>query len=157
MKLDRVLTSYRIGDVNGAYPIYDAYVSTQSPGRWNTVAHPMIYTAQNYSAAMLEKLVHGSGTMPPNQYFITITIPNGIEYETVTKDTLPGWQSPDCLAAKAFGDLWIAQRRTAILIVPSVVARMECNLLINPAHAEAAGISHTLPEPIWWDGRLFTP
>jgi len=58
--LDRVLTSYRIGDPRGTYPIFDATGSTLHPGRWNTPASPMIYTSEHYSTAMLEKLVHGS-------------------------------------------------------------------------------------------------
>jgi RES domain-containing protein len=40
--LDRVLTSYRIGDPRRAYPIFDATGSTQYPGFWNTTASPMI-------------------------------------------------------------------------------------------------------------------
>jgi len=44
--LDRVLTSYRIGDPRGAYPIFDATGSTQYPGRWNTPVSPMIYTSE---------------------------------------------------------------------------------------------------------------
>jgi RES domain-containing protein len=155
--LDRVLTSYRIGDPNGLYPIFDATGSTKAPGRWNSATSPMIYSSLNYSTAMLEKLVHANGIMPPRQHFITITIPNGIAYETVTKDTLPGWHTGDCRIAKAFGDQWITERRSAILIVPSVVARMEQNLLINPLHPDATGITHHLPEPVWWDTRLFQP
>ncbi len=109
-----------------------------------------------YSTTMLEKLVHANGIMPPRQHFITVAIPNGITYEMVTKDMLPGWHAADCGITKAFGEQWVAQQRSAILIVPSVVARMESNILINPAHRQAAAITHTLPEPIWWDARLFT-
>jgi RES domain-containing protein len=45
--------------------------------------------------------------------------------------------------------------RSAILLVPSVVARMERNILINPAHPDAAAIRPTLEEPVPWDERLF--
>jgi hypothetical protein len=34
-------------------------------------------------------------------------------------------------------------------------ARLERNFLINPAHPDAKGITHTLPEPVWWDERLY--
>jgi RES domain-containing protein len=30
----------------------------------------MIYSSQHYSTAMLEKLVNGSGHLPPNQHYI---------------------------------------------------------------------------------------
>jgi len=38
---------------------------------------------------MLEKLVHGSGRLPPNQHFIKITIPNGVGYEALNPAHLP--------------------------------------------------------------------
>jgi RES domain-containing protein len=79
--LDRGLTCFRIGDPAGAYPIFDATGSTIAPGRWNTIGSPMIYASEHYSTALLEKLVHGSGALPPNQHFITITIPRGMTYE----------------------------------------------------------------------------
>ena len=36
-----------------------------------------------------------------------------------------------------------------------MVARVERNILINPLHPDAAGITHDLPEPVWWDERLY--
>jgi RES domain-containing protein len=154
-KLDRVLTGYRIGDPDGAYPIFDATGSKLFPGRWNTADTPMIYASRHYSTAMLEKLVHGSGRLPKNQHFIEITIPSGLSYEVVSKDHLPGWESADCTVARAYGAAWQRERRSVLLIVPSVVARMEENLLINPEHPEFPRITHGLHRPVWWDERLF--
>jgi RES domain-containing protein len=68
--MDRVLTGYRIGDPDGAYPIFDATDSKLFPGRWNTADTPMIYASRYYSTAMLEKLAHGSGRLPKNQHLI---------------------------------------------------------------------------------------
>src|SRR5438094_293953 len=76
-RLDRILTCYRIADPEGSYPIFDTTASRLYPGRWNTPASPVIYASEHYSTAMLEKLVHGNGQVPPNQHFILITIPNG--------------------------------------------------------------------------------
>jgi RES domain-containing protein len=42
-----------------------------------------------------------------------------------------------------------------ILIVPSVVARIESNILINPEHPEFPKIETSLHQPVWWDKRLF--
>ena len=102
--LDRILTAYRIGDPAGAYPIFDSTGSKLWPGRWNTNASPMIYTSQHYSTAMLEKLVHGNGQMPPNQHRIEITIPPGVPYEILSTAHHPGWETEDCLVSKAFGE-----------------------------------------------------
>lgn len=114
----------------------------------------MIYTSEHYSTAMLEKLVY-TGEMPPNQHFIEIAIPAGTTYEIVTKDSLPGWSDATRVVAQAFGAAWFDERRSAILIVPSVVARMEHNVLINPDHEDAAGIEPGRETPVWWDQRLF--
>lgn len=156
-RLDRTLSCYRIGDPDGDYPIFDPTGSTIFPGRWNDEDSPVIYTAENYSGAMLEKLASGHGDLPANQHFVEITVPKGASCEAVTKDSLPGWDSVDCRAPRAFGVDWITSKRTLLLFVPSYVARVERNVLINPAHPDFLSIEVSLEEPVWWDERLFPP
>jgi RES domain-containing protein len=153
--LDRILTAYRIDDPAGTYPIFDSIGSRLWPGRWNTAASPMIYAAEHYSSAMLEKLVHGNGHMPPNQHWIEITIPPDVSYEVFSTAHHPGWDAEDCLVSKAYGAAWQRSKRSLLLIVPSAVARMENNVLINDSHPEARRITTSLHQPIWWDKRLF--
>ena len=153
--LDRILTAYRIGDPGGEYPIFSSAGTRRYPGRWNTAATPMIYAAEHYSTAMLEKLVHGGGRIPPNQHWLQITIPPGVSYEMFSTSHHPDWAAEDCLTARAYGAAWRKSNRSLLLIVPSVVARMERNILINDAHPEAARIEHGLQERVWWDARLF--
>ena len=153
--LDRGLICFRIGDSDGQYPIFDATGSTIAPGRWNTAGSPMIYASEHYSTALLEKLVHGSGALPPNQHFITITISRGLTYEAFSQASLPGWDSVQATVSKAFGEAWCVERRSVALIVPSVVARVESNVLINPAHPEFRHVTTTLHQPVFWDRRLF--
>lgn len=154
-KTDRVLTCYRIGDPNGAHPIHEAEGSRLYPGRWNTHSSPVIYTSEHYSTAMLEKLVHANLLMPANQHFIVITIPNGTSYEVFQAASHPGWDSRNETLCKAFAQEWYDEQRSALLIVPSIPARIERNFLINPTHPDAKAISHSLPEPVWWDKRLY--
>nr|WP_207160590.1 RES family NAD+ phosphorylase [Rhodospirillum rubrum] len=149
------MTCYRIGDPAGLYPIFDATGSKLYPGRWNTPASPILYTSEHYSTAMLEKLVHGSGSLPPNQHFIAITLPNGISYEFLSPAHLPGWDDPAATVARAYGEQWQIQKRSLLLFVPSLVARVERNILINPEHAEFPRLTHDLAQPVWWDARLF--
>jgi RES domain-containing protein len=155
VKTDRVLTCYRIGDPDGEFPIYDTEGSRLFPGRWNTAASPMIYTSEHYSTAMLEKLVHSNGIIPANQHYIQITIPNGTAYEVFQPEKHPGWDSRSENLCKEFGEKWYEEQRSALLIVPSIPARVDRNILINIDHPDADGITHALPEPIWWDDRLF--
>jgi RES domain-containing protein len=155
--LDRVLTTYRIGDPSGSYPIFDVTGSQLYPGRWNTPASPMLYTSEHYATAMLEKLAHGSGMMPPNQHYIEITIPNGVSYEILDPAMLPGWDDPAGTVSKPYGETWKAQARSLLLIVPSVLARLERNILINLDHAESKRVSCSLHHPVIWDPRLYGP
>lgn len=154
--LDRILLCYRIGDPRGQYPVFSHEGSRLFPGRWNTPSSPMIYCAEHYSTAMLEKLVHGSGQMPPDQHSIEITIPPGVTYEQVTVHSLKDWDAPDRQVSRDFGEQWFIEKRSLILLVPSVVARMERNVLINPFHSDFEKVTHGLAEPVRWDDRLFS-
>jgi len=154
--LDRGLMCFRIGDPSGSHAIFDATGSTLAPGRWNTAGSPMIYTSEHYSTALLEKLVRGSGALPPNQHFITITIPRGLTYEMFSPASLPGWDQMPASVSRTFGESWCLEKRSLVLIVPSVVARLDRNILINPGHPEFRHVTTTLHEPVFWDRRLFS-
>lgn len=78
-----------------------------------------------------------------------------MSYEMFSTAHHPGWDAEDCLVSKAYGLAWQQSKRSLLLIVPSVVARMEHNLLINDSHPEMRQITHSLHQPIWWDKRLF--
>ena len=134
----------------------DATGSRLFPGRWNTATAPVLYTARHYSLAMLEKLAHGAGRLPPNQHFTAITLPRGLSYETFDPAALPGWDRPDQRETRRFGATWQKSGRSAVLLVPSLLARMEENVLLNPEHPEFVQIETALPRPVWWDKRLFS-
>lgn len=153
--LEKPLRAFRIGDPAGQHPIYSGKGSALVEGRWHEKGQDVIYASKNYSTSMLEKLVHFNGILPGNQHFIEILMPNGMPYEVATKDTVRGWDVPDSPSARTFGSRWFRERRSAILIVPSYVARVECNVLINPHHPASHSISVGLEQPVWWDVRLF--
>lgn len=115
----------------------------------------MIYASETYAGAMLEKLVQWNGVFPDNQHFVKIEIPRGASYEVATPDIVPGWNSRDCVASRRFGNAWFDEQRSAVLFVPSIVARMERNLVINSLHPDFRDIQVSLEEPVWWDRRLF--
>src|SRR5204863_4532500 len=98
-------------------------------GRWNSPGKPVIYAALSYAGAMLEQLVHAStGRVPKNLKYVVISIPAKVRVEKRSRDHLPSsWDQADCLASRAFGDEWLTSRRSAVLLVPSVVAELETN------------------------------
>ena len=108
---------------------------------------------------MLECLAHaGIGRVPRTHMAVEIAVANAVAVEQHDQSGLPaGWDHSDLCVARAFGDAWIREMRTAVLIVPSVVARREGNVLINPRHPDFKDIAAGTPEPVVWDARLFAP
>jgi RES domain-containing protein len=154
-RLPEPMAVYRIGDPAGSYPIYSVEGARRANGRWHRKGQAVIYAAQHYSTALLEKLVRYSGGLPKGQHWLRIEIPAGVTYEVVTAHSLPAWDEPSGRTARAFGAKWCDEGRSALLIVPSVVARMENNVVINTGHKDAARIKVGLEEPVRWDERLF--
>ena len=155
--LDRTLKAYRIGAASNRYPIFDGSGSVLFPGRWNSSRTRVIYCSEHYSTALLEKLVHfNTGKIPTNQHWIEITIPVGTEYEIVTNYSLPGWNEPSQSVSQAFGEAWLLEKRSAILIVPSVVVPVENNILVNEFHPQFSTLTTSINQPVIWDRRLFS-
>ena len=152
--LDRTVKAYRIGTASNKHPIFDGTGSMMFPGRWNTSKCRVIYAAEHYSTALLEKLVHSNtGKIPKNQQWIEITAPAGTTYEVVTTYSSLDWKDSDI--TKEFGDKWLEEKRSCILFVPSIVAPLDNNILINEFHPEFGNLETSLNQPVIWDRRLF--
>lgn len=104
---------------------------------------------------MLEMLVRWSGVPPANQHFIEILVPAGTSYEVVEVEEVPGWHLPESPSARRFGHEWCVEGRSAILLVPSVVTRMERNVIVNADHPEFPQLQAGPAMPVRWDERLF--
>ena len=88
---------------------------------------------------------------PKTHVAIEIAIAGAVTIEWDEHRDLPlGWDHADLRVARAFGAAWIRERRTAVLVVPSVVARREGSVLINPQHADTSKIVAGSPEPVVW-------
>lgn len=152
---DQILTAYRIGALNGKHPLYGDEGSRFYPGRWNKRSSPIVYCSQHYSTQILEKLVHANGVMLPDLYFITISIPKGICYEKFQTAAHSGWDGKSQRICKEFGDRWVREKRSAILLVPSIPARFETNILVNLAHDASKAITYERAKRISWDDQLY--
>lgn len=65
------------------------------------------------------------------------------------------WDRRSMDSSQRFGDEWIANQRSVALIVPSVIARHDSNIVINQMHPDFHKIKARKPETIQWDQRLF--
>jgi RES domain-containing protein len=148
------IRAFRIADMR--HTIFDGTGAMVYGARWNSPGRRVIYAAETYAGALLEMLVHGSGSAPHNQGFIEIAIPSGVRIEVARVDKVAGWDARSSATARSFGDRWYDERRTPVLMVPSVVTRMEANILINQEHPDSVRITASAPLPVRWDSRLWT-
>ena len=149
------LVAWRIADRR--HPVFSGEGAALFGGRWNSRGQRVIYASASYAGAMLEMLVHaGIGKLPKNQGSIRIDIPPTVTVEEIEATDVPGWDQEDVTAPRAYGDAWVKSARSCVLLVPSIVARHENNVLINVAHPDFHRLKVGPPEPVDWDRRLFS-
>lgn len=127
-------------------------------GRWHTRGRAIIYCAPNPATALLEVLVHSEVRTPEalgGFHFIKIEIPDAVRGERADDERLPADWMGNPQLTRAWGDRWLREERSAVLIVRSVLVPETFNALVNPRHPEAAAIAtiESIPYPL--DARLF--
>src|SRR5207244_13077520 len=116
------LVAYRV--FKAKHPPFDGAGAALIGGRWNTRGRPLIYCARAYAGALLEILVHAQlRRLPGRHRCVVVEVPDDVSVETLDPATPPGWEGEDQRVSRAFGDRWFAERRSAALLVPSLVAR----------------------------------
>ncbi len=124
-------------------------------GRWNRPGTPMLYTSTSIALSMLETFAHlNSGSLPLNRFLVRVEVPDDMWHraERSILDAPPvGWNSiPDSKTSHDAGEAWVAEARSALLLVPSVIVPEEVNVLINPLHPDAAVISVVKVRPCYY-------
>ncbi len=105
---------------------------------------------------MLEILAcANTGKVPKHHKLIIIDIPSTVAVEQIDLSQVPGWGDRNYLKSRLYGDQWLAEQRSVALIVPSVIASYDYNIVINPLHRDISKLTISRPEDIHWDERLF--
>jgi RES domain-containing protein len=130
-------SAFRI--VRVGLPVFDGAGAFRWGGRWSSPGRYIIHAAESYSLGLLESMVHFNlGEVPPSLAVVPLRVPANVSREIANTAHLAGWDAPAPYpVSRQFGDAWYDQRRTAVLIVPSVLSLFECNILINQEHPEA--------------------
>jgi RES domain-containing protein len=133
----------------------------QTGGRWNRAGTPVVYAAANISLACLETLAHLSGDddLPLNRYLVRIDIPDEIWESALAytrESAAVGWDAiPTGKVSLDVGAAWIADKSgSALMRVPSVIVPEETNVIINPAHSDAAKVKATKVRKWTYDSRM---
>jgi RES domain-containing protein len=94
--------------------------------------------------------------MPTDLVALCIEGPDSASQKRVSVEALPpDWNRIlDHPACRTVGESWAQEGRSALLRVPSAVVPEEENVLLNPAHPEAAGFVVTGRRAFALDPRL---
>jgi RES domain-containing protein len=118
-------------------------------GRWNSRGRPVVYLAEHPALAALEVRVHLDlpfELLPVDYVLVRVMVPDSPNTVfTVDGDSV------------AMGDAWLAEARSAILRVPSVLIPHAWNILLNPNHPDASQALISEVEPFGFDPRLWRP
>jgi RES domain-containing protein len=150
-------TVYRVVKSRYRERVFDGTGAYLWGGRWNSPGRPVVYAATCLQGNLLEILVHaGRVALPGPHHAARARLPDDLALERLTPEEVPGWEQPDSAVARAAGDRWLEEARTAVLHVPAASARPHgTNVLLNPLHPHFGRIRFDPAVPVEWDDRLF--
>lgn len=126
-------------------------------GRWHTRGRRILYCAPDPATALLEVLVHSAVRTPEaldNFQFLKIEIPDKTVIERLDDGLLPGDWTRRPEVTREWGDRWLRDASSAVLQVRSALVPQTWNLLINPVHRDAAGMTSLAEIRFPLDSRL---
>ena len=138
-----------------------------SPGRWNSLDRPIVYSSSSIALACLETVVHlaGDDPLPFQRQLVRIIIPSHhwLQRKIFGKEECSGWDvapSPEnaeywLAATRAWGDAWLLSLESLLAEVPSVIVPEETNLLLNPLHPAHGEVVAEIVRLWVYDARLF--
>lgn len=128
-----------------------------SGGRWNSIGTRIVYCSSSIALAALESLIAiRTASLPFDRFLIRVDIPDAIWESRETLSPPGGWDAvPAGITGKHVGDTWVANKRTAVMLVPSVIVPDELNILINPLHPDAGSITASTVKRWIFDPRFF--
>jgi len=86
---------------------------------------------------------------------LVIEIPPTVRIIELDPRAILGWDEPDYVISRQFGDRWVEEARSAVLCVPSITGRPhELNYVINPHHPDARKLKKAEQHAVIWDERL---
>jgi RES domain-containing protein len=125
-------------------------------GRWNSKGVAVLYCATSESLAMLELRVHSPHPYPRTRLKFVIEVPDDAIAGVPAGELPRGWNKlPPGPPSKRFGDGWAATGSSLGLLVPSVIASEEKNLILNLAHERFKEVRVVSTQRVRLDMRLY--
>ncbi|MEE2025110.1 RES family NAD+ phosphorylase [Alkalimonas mucilaginosa] len=129
---------YRLVHQKWAAQAFDGEGARLYGGRWNSKGNTCIYTAGSEALAILEVLVHLNNRVALKQFrLFQLSLPDDALLSLSSQHLPANWQMQPASAETAnIGDSWLQEQASLALVVPSVLAPREHNILLNPAHPD---------------------
>jgi len=149
-------SGFRIAKARHARDAFDGEGARRYGGRWNSPGTPLVYTSATRALAVLELLVHLQASELLATYVLIEATFEAALVERLEPVRLPrNWRAfPSRVGLQEIGDRWAAERRSAVLEVPSAVVPAESNFLLNPLHRDFAKIAVGGSSRFEFDPRL---
>ena len=150
----RTLRIYRVA--RAIHPLFDGTGAARFGARWTSPGWSAIYAAGSYAGALMEVLAHAQRRdLKVDYHCLVIEIPPTVRIIELDPRAILGWDEPDYVISRQFGDRWVEEARSAVLCVPSITGRPhELNYIINPHHPDARKLKKGQQHPVIWDERL---
>jgi RES domain-containing protein len=129
-------------------------------GRWNRLGRRVVYLAEHPALALLETLVHleiDAEDMPSRFRLLSIEAPDDIALTELPEAELdassPDWRG-NPVTTRALAEDFFDAGRHVLLRVPSVLVPEARNVILNPAHSDAARLRVVSDVRVDYDERL---
>ncbi len=141
-----------------AHAAFDGEGARRYGSRWTPKGVAVVYTSATLSLAALERFVHTDPDLEPTDLIaVPVDTDDSTPIQSLDMAALPAdWRTypaPEPLAR--LGADWVAEARTCMLAVPSVVVPHERNYLLNPAHPDFQRLLIGTVEPFSFDPRMW--
>lgn len=148
---------YRLQKIKYNHSILSGEGSKKFSGRWNCKDVPLIYCSESTSLAILEMRAHT--IIAPPDYSLNIgciEVPDECIHKFVCNVLPVGWdEDSNWQISQQFINPWLEEKCSLAFSVPSVINRLESNILINPLHPEIKRIKVLRFEPFNFNQRLY--
>lgn len=125
-------------------------------GRWHTrkPGRRIVYLSEHPALCLLEILVHvpSYDLLPDTYQLLSVEVPDSAIHRLPEKELPTNWET-DATETQRIGNEWLAKSQLALL-VPSVVAPLSRNCLLNPRLEETVSLKPKIIGRFPFDRRL---
>jgi RES domain-containing protein len=125
-------------------------------GRWNSPGVRVVYVSEHQSTAAFEVFANRGPFILDEKYkAFHLEWPAELTEIFPPKKLPADWRiSPPSRSTMEIGNLWIQEKRSAVLALPSAISPADTNFLFNPEHPDFKRIRIHSPIDFDFDPRL---